>query len=304
MTTERNFIQWLSHLQRPHPLVPLSIGDDAAWIRFGDDSGFVTTVDMVMDGVDFIVGKAAPFAIGRKALGVNLSDLAAMATTPVAALVSVALPRSLELAAVKDIYRGIIAMADDFNVHIAGGDTNVWDAPLAISITAFGRVEAPGIVKRSGAKDGDAILVTGELGGSIHGKHLDFTPRIKEALELNRQFHLHALADISDGIAKDLRNICTASGVGARLKRELIPVSAAAHRGQKDPLQHALTDGEDFELVLTMPQADADRALKQGLSTGTKLTQIGNIIADDGLWWGDTASGAPEEITWEGFEHG
>ncbi len=305
MIRERELIHWLRQQQRPHPLVPLSIGDDAAWINFSNTDGFVTTVDMLMDGVDFLYDKVAPHQIGHKALAINLSDLAAMAATPIATLVSIALPRTLTMESLKLIYGGMFALADKFDVHIAGGDTSLWDGPLTISITAFGRPEAPGVISRAGARIGDAILVTGDLGGSIFGKHLDFLPRVSEALYLHKNYPLHAMTDISDGLATDLRNICFASGVAAHLQQNAIPINPAArqHRDDRTTLEHAMTDGEDFELCFTLAQSDADRLLPHAKDLSLPITQVGTIRAGDGLWWHNDKTQALEAVTWEGYEH-
>src|SRR5258708_23829415 len=119
-------------------------------------------------------------------------------------------------------------MADQFETAIVGGDTNSWEGPLVISITVFGEALPPGPVRRNGAQPGDWLLVTGALGGSILGKHLTFTPRVREALELHALADLHAMIDISDGLAADIYHLCTESRCGAVLRAEAIPVSDAA----------------------------------------------------------------------------
>src|SRR5262249_22444807 len=146
---------------------------------------------------------------------------------------------------------GLREVADQFDTAIVGGDTNSWDGPLVINVAVLGEPGPGGGIRRSGAKEGDWLLVTGPLGGSIQGKHLDFTPRVREALALAGCAKLRAMIDISDGLAADVAKLCTESGCGAVLRAEAIPVSEAARQMSdgRTPLEHALGDGEDFELV-------------------------------------------------------
>ena len=174
------------------------------------------TVDLLTDGVDFELSKVSARCVGRKALAVNLSDLAAMAARPVAALDALALPRSGALELAKELFEGILPLAEKHGVAIAGGDTNTWDGPLVISVTLCGEVAA-GAVRRDGARPGDGIVVTGALGGSILGHHFDFEPRVAEALWLADRFTLHAGMDVSDGLSLDLWRMAQASGCGAVL---------------------------------------------------------------------------------------
>src|SRR5262249_31388106 len=150
--------------------------------------------------------------VGRKAMAANLSDIAAMAGRPVAAFAAVALPRTGSSQLAEDLYQGLREVADAFETPIAGGDTNSWKGPLVISVTVLGEAVGRGPVLRSGAKPGDWLLVTGPLGGSLRGKHLNFTPRVREALQLHSLVELHAMIDISDGLAADVGHICEESG--------------------------------------------------------------------------------------------
>ena len=155
-------------------------------------------------------------------------------------------------------------LADAFNTPIIGGDTNSWPGKLTLSITLLGEASPLGPVLRSGARPGDWLLVTGPLGGSILGKHLDFTPRVAEARRLQQVSSIHAMIDISDGLAGDLNHICGESRCGAILRSEAIPISSAARemRDGRAPLEHALTDGEDFELLLAVAPSDAARLIR------------------------------------------
>ena len=174
---ERELISWLRQHLPPHPLLRLGLGDDAAMLRLADVQECVITVDMLNEGVDFDLSRIDPRRAGRKALAANLSDLAAMAARPLAGVVALALPRrgAMELAVA--LYEGMLPLAEQYDLAIAGGDTNSWDGPLAISITLLGAVTLRGPLRRDGAKPGDHILVTGSFGGSILGRHLDFEPR-------------------------------------------------------------------------------------------------------------------------------
>ncbi len=159
-----------------------------------------------------------------------------------------------------------------------GHATNTWDGPLVISVTVLGEAVGRGPVTRAGAKPGDWLLVTGPLGGSLAGKHLDFTPRTREALQLHSQVELHAMIDISDGLASDVHHICEESLCGAVLRAEAIPLAPAAKS-----LENALGDGEDFELAFAVSPADGERLIREQPVTGIQLTHIGEFIAD-GFW--------------------
>src|SRR5207253_7470006 len=230
--------------------VLLGPGDDTAALGWPADTPCLVTADMLLEGSCFLLAEAGPRRVGRKAMAVNLSDIAAMAGRPVAAVVSVGLPRRGGRALAEELYRGLREVADAFDTAIVGGDTNSWDGPLVISVTLLGEATGRGPVRRSGARPGDWLLVTGPLGGSILGKHLDFTPRVREALRLHEAADLRAMIDVSDGLAADLQHICRESGCGAVLDAGRIPIADAARalNDGRAPLEHALTDGEDFEL--------------------------------------------------------
>ena len=287
-----------------HPRLELGIGDDAAVITFPPSAGCVTTVDMLMEGVDFTIPPASPRRVGWKALAVNLSDLAAMAARPVALLASVALPRRGGFELGQELMEGIVECATLFDVALAGGDTNSWDGPLVISITCFGDPVAPGVVRRSGAQPGDWIMTTGEFGGSISGKHLDFTPRVTEALALHQFVTLHSMIDVSDGLAADLGHILEESRVGAILEEAAIPISAAAQAATdgRSPLEHALSDGEDFELIFTVSPSDGERLLKNP-PCAAPLSKIGEI-APGNEYKLKATSGELTELKKAGWKHG
>jgi thiamine-monophosphate kinase len=285
MPNELVFIDWLRRRTPPNPRVLLGPGDDCAVIRLAPDRPCLVTTDMLLDGSCFLLAEAGALRVGRKAMAVNLSDIAAMAGQPVAAFVSVGLPRSGGMALAQELDAGLRAMADAFNVAIAGGDTNSWDGPLVISVTLLGQPTGRGPVKRSGARPGDWLVVTGDLGGSILGKHLDFMPRIVEAIALHASTDLHAMIDISDGLAADVNHICEESRCGAVLWADKVPMSDAARRmnDSRSPLAHALGDGEDFELVFAASPAEAHRLVQTQPLPGVTLVAVGECVAE-GLW--------------------
>ena len=305
---ETDFVCWLRERIPDHPLLLLGLGDDAAILQWRSRSDCVVTTDLLTDQVHFDVDTTPLAKIGHKSLAVNLSDLAAMASQPVGAVISLALPRQRGLQIAQQLYEGILPLAQRWSVALAGGDTNCWSGPLAISVTAIGHVTEHGALRRCGVEIGDEIIVTGELGGSILGKHLDFTPRIDEALRLNELFDLHAAMDISDGLTLDLSRMLAESGCGAELDLDAIPISAAAHKLagttniRQTPLQHALSDGEDFELILTMSSGEAKRLLAQP-PVDTRLTRIGRCIEQPGLFAVD-ATGRHTSLQPRGFTHG
>ena len=279
------FIDWLRQRTPPHPAVIIGPGDDAAALRLSPVAECLVTTDLLLDGVCFRLAEAGTRQVGRKAMAVNLSDIAAMAGRPIAAFAGVALPRAGGRTVAEEIYLGLRDTADAFDTTIAGGDTNSWDGPLAVSVTLLGESTGRGPVRRSGAVPGDWILVTGPLGGSLAGKHLAFTPRVREALQLHALADLHAMIDVSDGLAADLHHICEESGCGALLQAEAIPITAAARdmRDGKSPLAHALTDGEDFELVFTVTPAQGEELVATQPIPGIRLVHIGDCVGH-GCW--------------------
>lgn len=286
---ENDLLRWFAANLPSHERLVLGAGDDAAVIRLAEGQQLVATTDKLMDGVDFRVGEHDAARIGHKALAVNLSDLAAMGARPVAALVSLCLPQVGGESLTKQLYQGLLATAAKYDVAIAGGDTNSWAGPLVISVTALGEVAPQRAWRRSGAQVGDRILVTGHFGGSILGRHLDAVPRVTEALWLVEHAEVHAAIDVSDGLSLDLARVCEASRCGAVLNLEAIPISPDADwlaRERNDgmtPLEHALADGEDFELVLVVSPSEAERLVRlQPLAV--PLTAIGTITDQPGLW--------------------
>jgi thiamine-monophosphate kinase len=230
-----------------------------------------------------------------------------MAAQPVAALVSLCLPRSGGETLAKQLYAGILSTAARYDVAIAGGDTNSWEGTLAISITALGEVQPGREWRRSGARPGDRILVTGTFGGSILGKHLAVSPRIHEARWLADHAEIHAAIDVSDGLSLDLSRMAEASHCGAVLDLSAIPIAKAADQLAREKndsvtaLTHALSDGEDFELILAVSAGEAER-LEREQPLDIPLTDVGHFCNEPGLW-GLEIDGICSPLTPRGWEH-
>lgn len=282
---EQSFVAWAKMRARRLPQVKLGIGDDAA-VLAGTTDDCVVTTDTLMDGVHFRLAEVTGEQIGRKLINVNLSDLAAMAAEPVAVFLNLCVPRTAPQQLAADIYEGVCQGAEQFNVALAGGDTNCWDGPLVVSLTAIGRTDGDIIWLRSGAQPNDAIIVTGPLGGSILGKHLDFTPRVDIARMIRGKVPIHAAMDISDGLSIDLLRMCDASHCGAVLDLDSVPVTKEAiqlsQTSGKTPTEHALGDGEDFELLLSVAETDLPKLIE--LVGQSQCLRVGTFTSRTGLW--------------------
>ncbi|MGL6074913.1 MAG: thiamine-phosphate kinase [Fimbriiglobus sp.] len=259
MSPEFAFIESLRSRQLPMGVLT-GIGDDCAVLVPGSRATLVT-VDLLSEGVDFWLAEAGPRGVGRKAMGVNLSDIAAMAGVPKYAVVALCLPKVDGMRVAKEVMVGVQEVAAEFGVAVVGGDTNSWDGGLVISITVMGEATERGAVRRSGAKPGDGLYITGPVGGSLLGRHLEPRPRVREALAIHQAVEIHAMIDVSDGLAADLLHILDESLCGANLISRQIPIHADAHRRAaltgRTALDHALNDGEDFELLFTAPTTEA-----------------------------------------------
>ncbi|HEY2082804.1 MAG TPA: thiamine-phosphate kinase [Verrucomicrobiae bacterium] len=284
-------------------------GDDCAVLDLGlPDKLLLFKTDAIVEGIHFKTA-APPEKIGHKALARCLSDIAAMAGTPTAALITIALPKTFDATFIEAIYAGISALARKYDVAIAGGETTTNPERILISVAMLGLAPRGKAVLRSGAEAGDAIFVTGELGGSLAERHFEFEPRLAEGRWLAEHFAIHAMIDLSDGLAGDLRHILRASRVGAELLTTSIPISRAAklaskaESSAKPPLLAALTDGEDFELLFTAAAKDAVPLLDAWKKQFPKLalTCIGKITAGEGITLRDKSGARP--LTIHGYEH-
>jgi thiamine-monophosphate kinase len=304
---ELELVRWLRDRLPQNKNVLVGPGDDAAVLRPTPGMELVVTTDMLMDGIDFELAQCSPQIVGRKSLAVNLSDLAAMAAKPVAAFISLALPRSTGLTLAQGLYEGMFPLAKQHQLAIAGGDTNSWNGPLCVNVTMFGEVASDGALLRSGALPGDELIVTGSFGGSILGHHFDFEPRVQEALQLAEDYEIHAALDVSDGLALDVSRLGQESRCGVVIDFAAVPVSAAAREltslraNGMTPLDHALSDGEDFELVLAVPPEEANRLLREQ-PLAVPLTRIGRCIPRLGLF-GRDHTGQEHILAPRGYQH-
>ncbi len=252
------------------------IGDDCAVIGGPRDACWtLLKTDAVVEGVHFSPGEDLR-RVGWKAVCRAISDIAAMGGVPGAALITLALSPEMELARVRQFYSGLRRACRRFGVSIVGGETVRSPGPLFCSVALNGVVERKRCVLRSGGKPGDALYVSGRLGGSLaSGRHLDFVPRLAEARWLTAHFKPNAMMDLSDGLAADLPRLAAASGCGFSIQREQIPLSRGC------TLAQALGDGEDFELLFALPLRHGpplERAWKTQFPR-LPLTRIGALLS-------------------------
>lgn len=295
-------------LIRPERVVK-GIGDDAAVLLSPAGYLILASTDMLVEGIHFTLDTATPFELGYKAAAVNISDIAAMGGLPEEILISIGLYPYQEVEFVDELYRGIKECCRQYGVNIIGGDTVSSPKALIINIAILGKVEAERVLYRSTARPGDVILVTGDLGGSAAGldllldprpvpadvaaalrkRHFQPTPRVQEARVAVTTGGLTSADDISDGLAGEIREVTKASGVGAILYAEKIPILPAVREVAaiyaKDPLDYALFGGEDFELLWTCRPGAVEDICREVMSRcGTPVTVIGEVVpAEEGL---------------------
>ena len=285
------------------------IGDDCAVLPVGEGESLVFTTDMLAEGVHFLRPATSPRELGRKSLAVNLSDVASMGARPVATLLSLSLPADTAGTWAEEFMLGYRELSEAFGVTLAGGDTTRSAAGITINVTAIGRIADAHIKRRSGARPGDAILVAGELGLSGAGlhdilagrydtpaaaAHRNPQPQVAEGIWLGERPEVHAMMDISDGIASDLRHILHQSGVGAEVDTECIPTPV--------DLETAVSGGEDYKLLFTVAPESANTLLSNyRLRFGDEFHFIGRITGGNHLEW--LRNGTPLPVDWQGFRH-
>lgn len=284
------------------------IGDDCTVVDMGEDA-LVMTTDMLLEDVHFLRGASSAEEVGRKSLMVNLSDVAAMGAKPVATLLSIALTESAQGEWAERFMCGYYEASREAGVALVGGDTTASRDKVAINVVAIGRAPKGCIKRRSAAKVGDIIAVTGKLGASSKGlvdimfgdmdtpaarHHRIAQARIAEGEWLGRRKEVGAMMDISDGIASDIKHIMELSKVGAEIELKAIPTDY--------DIRYATTGGEDYELLLTVAE-EAFESLSEEFftATGTRLTAIGRITDTGELRWME--DGNPSEIELKGFTH-
>ena len=299
----------IQHLKKwlNSPSAPFGIGDDAAFLkpRKGKIQTFMT--DFIVENVDFKKGDDF-FWVGRKALAINLSDCAAMGAWPRAALLYLGFPPRVSKTRLKRLAEGIRRTAKKYNVPVIGGDLS--NAPhWMIGFALVGERKETHQFLRSEAKAGESLWVTGRLGGSLLGKHFRFSPRLEEAQFLAKRFPVSACIDLSDGLSQDLNRLLRASHKGVIIDCDKIPIAKEARKlarqTRKEPLEHALQDGEDFELLFTLPARCDERLPKEwNKKFKTPLTKIGKIQKGVGI---SIASKEPHQrlrsLFKKGFDH-
>lgn len=312
--SERELIRWIRRSLALAPASPSTAPGATVLIGPGDDAALldlpsrrlIAKVDTIAEGVDFTLDTATPALVGRKAVAINLSDIAAMGGRPVFCLASAILRPGLGAAFQKALSRGLITTAARFGCPLVGGDITGWKGGVALTVMACGVPAGKRAITRAGARPGDVVLVTGALGGSILGHHLKFTPRLAEAAFMAREFPPSAMIDISDGLGVDSGHIAAESGVAIEIDARRIPISPAARRlarsDGRSALYHAVADGEDFELLFTMPPARARRLMERWPFARTRLTAIGAVAPGGGVYLRD-ADGHRTRIDTLGYEH-
>ncbi len=300
---EREIIRRLAALLPPAPPGVVGVGDDCAVVPPPPPGHrLVLKSDPIIEGRHFLPGES-PRRIGHKALGRVLSDFAAMGATPAWALVNLVARPDVAVEDLEDIYRGMVDLAVRHGVLLVGGDVSSGET-LHLHVFGAGSAQDGGVLLRGGARAGDVLYVTGELGGSLSGRHLDFEPRLAEGQWLSRRGGVTSMCDVSDGVATDARHLGAASGLGVELHTGLLPISAAA-RGCAggSPLEHALRDGEDFELLFTVsPVAAATLDAEWAATFPLRLTRIGVMTGAPGLALVDP-DGRKTACVAGGFEH-
>jgi thiamine-monophosphate kinase len=249
-------------------------GDDCAVVETQDRRGdlLVLKTDCVVEGVHF--PPAADAAdVGWKAMMRPLSDFAATSAVPQFALITLMAPQQTKVAWVKELYRGLCRAANRFEVSIVGGETSGTKGPIAISISVAGFVERNRCISRRCGKAGDDLFVTGRLGGALKQKHLQFIPRIVESRWLTKNFSIHAMMDLSDGLGTDLPRLARASKVGFKIDMEKLPLT----RGAK--INDAISEGEDYELLFAISPRDRSRLQQRWAKKfpNLPLTRIGSL---------------------------
>ncbi|MBH58111.1 MAG: hypothetical protein CMJ82_13120 [Planctomycetaceae bacterium] len=256
---ESDFLTWLTHKLQLQTMTQSGIGDDCATMQFDSNCTPLITTDALVDLVHFDLRVHTLEQIGWKSLAVNLSDLAAMGAKPKYAVISLVVPDTFQLHELQRLYEGILDLASQTDTLIIGGDFNTHSGPLTISATAIGQTVSSQTKYRFTSQPGDRICITGPLGKSILGHHLNFMPCLVEGAILASSKQVHALTDVTDGLVIDLHSILPGD-LGAVLYANSIPCREPSGDAASD-LKHALYDGEDFELLFTVESATDIRDL-------------------------------------------
>lgn len=301
----------LQHIYAHNTSLPTNItippGDDMAAVRIGHTDVLVAT-DQLVDGVHFDLATTTLQRIGRKAITRNLSDVAAMAALPAGAVAAGSLPRDFSKERADELFDAMRTTAESYKCPLVGGDITIYDGPLHLTVTVFAFSSGMPPVTRAGAQVGDTICVTGNLGGSLEDvdgyiHHLDFEPRIAIARKLASipDMHVHSMIDLSDGLAKDLGHLMRAANLSCTLDAIRLPISPSAKAASKHgrpEWEHALADGEDYELCFTCASVETNKV------DGVPVTAIGTVTeAREHAIEIKHADGTTQPITDLGWEH-
>ncbi len=280
---------------KPRKGAVLGIGDDCAVLEYSKNEYMLFAADMLVEGTHFTVKDAGYERIGRKAVAVNISDIAAMCGVPRYITVSIGLPPSDSENLSRGLYKGINKICREYGVQVVGGDTNRSDK-IVIDVSIIGFVKKRELITRGGAKPGDVIFITGPV---KDGKktHLDFVPRVKESGYLAKNFKINSMIDVSDGIAMDLGRICLESRTGCLLFGSDIPLVKGLALGD------ALHYGESFELLFTMGEKEAERFVKTVDKKRLPFFAIGRILEKSSGMSVVMPSGKKEKLRMRGFAH-
>lgn len=326
-TGEFSLIDMMMKKCSPHSTgIVLGIGDDTAIVEPRPDRQILITTDALVEGIHFLSHAISPDQLGRKAVFVNLSDVASMGGIPKYILLALALPESLEREWIEKFYDGVESACGDYSLSVIGGNLSRSTQGITLSVTLLGEVEPGSALQRNGAKIADSIFTTGYLGdaaggvelamagipreegwGNLINRHLAPEPRMECGRFLLQNSLANACIDVSDGLSSDLHHICEASGVGAILYMDRLPVSRGLRQCEsllkKKAILYALNGGEDYELLFTVPEEKRAKILSLWPAEFPVLTEIGRVVAAEQGVSLIHVDGKPAPLHPGGFDH-
>ena len=328
---EREIIQLLARLTAGgSPELLAGIGDDCAVIRKNEHQSWLVTMDTLVEGVHFDLSWHPARLLGRKAVAVNISDIAAMGGTPVFVFLSLALPAGFAPQWLDDFSRGLAAACKDFGCLLAGGDTVRSPAGIVLTLTVLGEAASEHVLLRSGARERDTLWISGTLGKAAAGlelcrqgraedphlqelvmAHLDPSPRFELGRRLAQAGFVHAMMDLSDGLATDLAHLCQQSRVGVRIDADRLPAPSSLKKAAlllaQDPQVWMVSGGEDYELAFAAAPQQEQAVLALAAAVGVPVTAVGTFDGRPGVRLvrpGPSGTGQVEtDISYEGYDH-
>ena len=330
---EDNLVESLKRFGGTRGRLLKGIGDDTSVSVQKGGLALLATTDILIEGVHFKKKNTPAYLLGRKALSVSLSDIAAMGGTPLFFLVSLALSPSTPKKFIDELYRGIDEVARETGCDLAGGNVAKTPGPMMVSTTVIGEAAAKDVVYRKGARTGDLIFITGTIGGSALGlktlmagkktplsrlpwkesvkKHLDPAPRLKAGQAIAKARLATAMMDISDGVALDLKRLCLESKKSAVVYLNSLPISdelrtCGKKTGNSPLLEFALTGGEDYELLFTSPEENLRKISTLSRKLGLPITPVGRVVSPKKAGRPVVVldeNGEPMDLKKPGFEH-